>query len=141
MSARFFLDTNILVYTFDLTAPVKREKAAALVKEALDSRRGCISLQVAQEFLNLCQRKFPTPMTAAQAAQHLKSVLAPLCAVFPSLHLLEDALDLQAQLKFSFYDSLIVAAALEARCDTLYSEDLQHGQQIGRLKIVNPFAG
>jgi predicted nucleic acid-binding protein len=79
-------------------------------------------------------------MTAGEAAHHLKAVLAPLCAVFPSFKLLEDALAVQKQLKYSFYDSLIVAAALEAGCETLYSEDLQHGQQIGRLRIANPFA-
>ncbi len=137
---RFFLDTNILVYTFDLTAPSKREKAAALVNGALVSGKGCISLQVAQEFLSLCQRNFPVPMTAAEAAQHLKAVLEPLCAVFPTIKLLEDALDLRNGLGYSFYDSLIVAAALEASCETLFSEDLQHGQQIGRLRIANPFA-
>jgi predicted nucleic acid-binding protein len=137
---RFFLDTNILVYTFDLTAPGKRGKATALVSEALVSGKGCISLQVAQEFLNVSQRKFAVPMTAAEASRHLKAVLAPLCAVFPSFKLLEDALGLQTQLKYSFTDSLIVAAALEAGCETLFSEDLQHGQQVGRLRIANPFA-
>jgi predicted nucleic acid-binding protein len=139
MSTRFFLDTNIFVYTFDHTSPSKQQRATELVSEALSSGKGCISLQVAQEFLNLCQRKFPAPMTAAEATQHLKAVLAPLCTVFPTIALLEEALDLRQNLRFSFYDSLIIAAALEAGCTLLYSEDLHHGQQIGQLRIENPF--
>ncbi len=139
MNARFFLDTNILVYTFDHTSPLKQQRATALVDKALASGEGCISLQVAQEFLNLCQRKFPVPMTAAEATQHLRVVLAPLCTVFPTIKLLENALDLRQRLQFSFYDSLIIAAALEADCELLYSEDMHHGQQIGQLRIENPF--
>ncbi len=139
MSGRFFLDTNVLVYTFDPTAPSKRHIAAALVTEALVTREGCISLQVAQEFLSLCQRKFSSPMTAAEATIHLKTVLAPLCKVFPTIELLENASGLRQKLGYTFYDSLVVAAALEAGCERLYSEDLQHGQKIGRLRIENPF--
>ena len=139
MSARFFLDTNILVYSFDPTAPLKRQKAASLVNEALISGKGCISLQVAQEFLNLCQRKFAVPMTAAEAAGYLRTTLASLCKVFPPVSLLEDALDLRQKLGYRFYGSLIVAAAREAGCEKLYSEDMHHGQSIGRLRIENPF--
>jgi predicted nucleic acid-binding protein len=56
-----------------------------------------------------------------------------------SIDLLKSALELKERCRYSFYDSLIIAAALEADCDLLYSEDLHHGQQIGRLRIVNPF--
>ncbi len=104
MSASFFLDTNILVYTFDPVAASKKEKAKRLVNEALVSEDGCISLQVAQEFLSLCQRKFPTPMTSAEAMRYVKAVLEPLCAVFPSIKLLEDALDLRKEFKYNFYE-------------------------------------
>ncbi len=70
----------------------------------------------------------------------MRSTLEPLCKVYPdSTALFEAALDSHGRYKHSFYDSLIIAAALDARCELLYSEDLQHGQQIRRLRIVNPF--
>ncbi len=78
-------------------------------------------------------------MTAAEAANYLKAVLAPLCIVFPTIRLLEEALDLRQELGYSFYDSLIIAAALEADCELLYSEDLHRGQKIRQLRIENPF--
>ena len=139
MSASFFLDTNVLAYAFDPAAPAKRERARELVNEALSSGSGCISLQVAQEFLNICLRKFAVPMTVPEAAAYLEETLTPLCRVFPSIDLLKSALELKERCRYSFYDSLIIAAALEAGCELLYSEDLHHGQQIGRLRIVNPF--
>ena len=139
MSASFFLDTNILAYAFDPVAPAKRERARELMNEALRSGSGCISLQVAQEFLNVCLRKFAVPMTFPEAAAYLEETLTPLCQVFPSIDLLKSALELKQSSGYSFYDSMIIAAALEAGCDLLYSEDLHHGQHIGRLRIENPF--
>ncbi len=139
MNAKFFLDTNVLCYVFDPTAPLKRQRADALVNRALSSREGCISFQVAQEFLHLCQRRFQVPMTAAEGALYLEDTLRPLCRVFPSIDLLKSALELRDRYKFHFYNSLIVAAALDAGCERLYSEDLQHGQQIAQLRIENPF--
>ena len=99
-----------------------------------------ISFQVAQEFLNLCQRKFTPPMTYNEAQIFLEEILLPLCRVFPSITLLGSALQVKDRYKFHFYDALIVAAALEAGCERLYSEDLQHGQAIGSLRVENPFA-
>ena len=66
-------------------------------------------------------------------------MLSPLCEAFPTIALYREALDLHANLGYSFYDALIIAAALEAGCSTLYSEDLQDGQTVRDLKIVNPF--
>ncbi len=140
MSAKYFLDTNVLCYVFDLTAPLKRQRADALVNRALISGEGCISFQVAQEFLHLCQRKFQVPMTAAEATLYLEDTLGPLCQIFSSAGLLKSALEIKDRYKFHFYDALIVAAALDAGCERLYSEDLQHGQTIGSLRIENPFA-
>ena len=139
MSASFFIDTNVLAYAFDPADLAKRERARELVNEALRSGNGCISLQVAQEFLNICLRKFAVPMTVPEAAAYLQETLTPLCRVFPSIELLKSGLELKERCKYSFYNSLIIAAALEAGCDLLYSEDLHHGQQIGRLRIASPF--
>jgi len=135
-----FLDTNVLVYTFDQTAPEKRSRATQLVEQALVSGRGVISYQVVQEFLNVATRKFRAPLSPADCRVYLDRVLAPLCSVWPCIPLYHRAMELADRWRYSFYDALIIAAALEAGCPTLYSEDLQHGQTIGGLTIVNPFS-
>jgi predicted nucleic acid-binding protein len=66
-------------------------------------------------------------------------VLEPLCEVFSSMKLYRDTLELIGDFRYSFYDSLIIASALHANCKILYTEDLQHGQKIKSLKILNPF--
>lgn len=134
----FFLDTNVLVYTFDKTAPEKQAVAQQLLERAL-SGEGCISFQVIQEFLNLALRKFDPPLTAAQAKRYLQTTLEPLCLIYADVDLYQRALDVRERWRFSFYDSLIVAAALEADCTILYSEDLQHNQKVEALTIINPF--
>jgi len=139
MSDKFFLDTNILVYTFDDEAVGKRDRARALVAEALSKSRGIISNQVVQEFLNAALRKFSKPLTAADAERYLKVILEPLCAIFAGFDLYHQAIDIAERWKYPFYDSLIIASALQAGCTVLYSEDLQHGQNIGNLRILNPF--
>lgn len=140
MSGRFFLDTNVLVYSFDDTAPAKRDRARALIADALEGQ-GLISYQVVQEFLNVALRKFAQPMTATQATTYLDGVLAPLCALQSSVPLYHDALAVRLRWGFSFYDALIVASARRAGCSTLYSEDLQHGQDLDGLVVVDPFRG
>lgn len=135
---RFFIDTNVFVYTFDADVK-KRETARALVDRALQDGNGCISYQVVQEFLNVATRKFAIPLATADAQQFLAAVLDPLCEVYASAELYRQGLEISERWKYSFYDSMIIAAARAAGCDVLYSEDLQHGQVIGTLKIVNPF--
>ena len=76
--------------------------------------------------------------TPEDARRFLDTVLQPLWLVYPSDSLYRDALDVQSRYQFSLYDSLIVASALEAGCSTLFSEDLQDGQTIGKLTIRDP---
>ena len=139
MSAEFFLDTNILVYSFDATDRAKQEKARDLVESALEHRKGVISYQVVQELLNVATRKFRQPFTPQQAQRYLDTVLEPLCGVFASEPLYRKAIGLQERWRYAFYDSLIIASALESGSRTLYSEDLQNGQIVESLTIVNPF--
>ncbi len=138
MSDSFFLDTNILVYSFDTADARKRRRARELIVAALEGA-GRISFQVVQEFLNVGLGKFARPMTIEQAQDYLDVVLVPLCRVQSDPDLYREALSVYLRWRFSFYDSLIVAAALRSGCDTLYSEDLQHGQRIGSLTVVDPF--
>jgi predicted nucleic acid-binding protein len=140
MSAADFLDTNVLVYLFDETDGRKRAIASELVRGGLASGEACISFQVVQETLQVVTRKLDPPASAAEASRFLDDVLAPLWTVSPASGLYRRALELQERHSLSFYDGLIVAAALEAGCTRLLSEDLQHGQRIERLTIENPFA-
>ena len=139
MSDRFFLDTNIFVYTFDSAAPAKAAKATELVKHAIKTRIGVVSYQVVQEFFNVALRRFENPMTTAEADQYLASTFRPLLAVHSSPALFSEALRLGSKFRIAWYDSLIVAAAIEAQCVVLYSEDLQHGQRLESVTITNPF--
>jgi len=139
MSDRFFLDTNIFVYSFDRGAGAKARRAAQLIREALATQKGVISYQVVQEFFNVALKRFAQPMQAADAGQYLSAVFRPLLAVHPSPALYAEALFLHAQSGLCWYDSLIVSAAIQARCEVLFSEDLQHGQRFGTLQVRNPF--
>jgi predicted nucleic acid-binding protein len=139
MSDRFFLDTNIFVYSFDQSAAAKARKANQLIRKALTTQKGIISYQVVQEFFNVALRKFSQPMKAADAEQYLGTVFRPLLGVHSSQALYAEALHLQAKSGLSWYDSLIVSAAIQAQCDLLYTEDLQHGQRFGSLQVSNPF--
>jgi predicted nucleic acid-binding protein len=139
MSDRFFLDTNIFVYSFDQSAPAKARRAAQLIREALTTQKGVVSYQVVQEFFNVALKRFSKPMPAADAGQYLLAVFRPLLAVHPSQGLYAEALFLHAQSGLSWYDSLIVSAAIQARCEILFSQDLEHGQRFGALQVQNPF--
>jgi predicted nucleic acid-binding protein len=139
MSGRYFLDTNILVYSLDPSAPEKCSVAERMVRQAIDKKNAVISYQVAQEFLHVALTKFRSKFHPADLEQFYLTVLRPLMAVHPSTTLFMEALHVHYKYKISWYDSLIVAAALEAQCGVLYSEDLQHGMKIENLTIKNPF--
>ena len=135
-----FLDTNIFVYAFLASEPRKRAKAVELIEACLGSGRGCISYQVVQEFANVARKKFATRLSADDCKAFIDAAMQPLNRVASSTALIHSALDLQDGLKYSFYDCLMIAAALQAGAATLYSEDLQHWQLVrGNLRIVNPF--
>ena len=137
MSVENFLDTNVFVYLFDETDDYKRGRAERVVQEAVEKETGCISYQVVQETINVITRKLDA--TPEEARQLLDHILFPLWRVNPTRAFYHRGQDLQIRYRFSFYDSLIVAAALEAGCKTLYTEDLQHGQVIEGLTVANPF--
>lgn len=134
-----FLDSNIFIYLFDETDEHKRGTAERLVDSALQTSSASISFQVVQETLSVVTRKIATPMTAGGAKSFMEEVLVPLWRVSPSSALYYRALDVQDRYRYSFYDSFVIAAALDAGCTRLYTEDLQDGQRIEGLKIENPF--
>ncbi len=126
-----FFDTNVLVYGFlDME---KRERALEVLAQG-----GVISAQVLNEFTNVAHKKRRRPWTEIDAA------LRVICDWFGDIVPLTSAthaaaVSLARDHGFAFYDALIVAAALERGCDTLFSEDMQHGRRVAGLTIVNPF--
>jgi predicted nucleic acid-binding protein len=139
MSDKYFIDTNIFVYSFDTENPAKNDIAKRLIADALEIGTGIISYQVIQEFLNVATQKFARPLTFKDSQRYLNVVLEPLCEVFSSPELFHKALEIMDQWKYTFYDSLIIAAALQADCAVIYTENLQHDQKIKDLTTKNPF--
>jgi predicted nucleic acid-binding protein len=139
MSGRFFLDTNIFVYSFDMNSAKKAAQSAKLIRRAIETRGGIVSYQVVQEFFNVALRRFAKPMSSGETEQYLATTFRPLLSVHSSLALYGEALRIAAKFQLAWYDSLIVASAIEGQCDVLYSEDFQDGQQIGSVTISNPF--
>lgn len=134
-----FIDTNVFIYTFDAEDVRKRTLARELISEAIEHASGVISHQVVQETLNVLTRKARRQMAAPIADRFFAEMLAPLWHASPRHETYLRALRVQSRYGYAFYDSLIIAAALEAGCDRLLSEDLQHGQQIEGLRIEDPF--
>lgn len=139
MKGRFFLDTNIFVYSFDKIARDKQQKSQELIKLSLKTGLGYVSFQVIQEFFNVASRKFEVPMPLLNSKEYLDKVFMQLEVVYPDSDFMKTGLDIASTTGYSFYDSLIIAAALKAGCDILYTEDLQDGQQVRSLTISNPF--
>jgi predicted nucleic acid-binding protein len=126
-----FFDTNVLVYAFLDVA--KRARAVDLIASG-----GVISAQVLNEFTNVARRKH------ARDWADIERAVSVIRGRFPDVMPLTSdthaaALGLARDHGLAFYDALIVAAALEGNCDTLYTEDMQHGRKFGGLAIVNPF--
>ena len=138
MSAEFFIDTNVFVYHLDTTDLRKRQVAERIVRAALATGNACISSQVVQEYLNVALRKAQVALTLDAARAYLDVVLVPLMQVTANEALYHRVLDVQARWRFSFYDALVVAGAMAAGCRSLLSEDLQHGQVLDTLTVIDP---
>jgi predicted nucleic acid-binding protein len=101
---------------------------------------GVVSYQVVQEFMNVSLRQFRATMTVFELERYFFRILLPMMRISSSAPLFLEALQLQTSSRLSWYDSLIVAAALQGGCGILYSEDLQHGRRFGDLVVQNPFS-
>lgn len=137
MSIENFIDSNVFVYLFDRTSDAKRHRAEALIETSIRQGNACISYQVVQETINAITHKLNA--SVEDTKQLLDNVLTLLWKVTPTPVFYKRGLDIQHRYQFSFYDSLIVTAALEADCKVLFSEGLQHNQCIEHLTIINPF--
>jgi predicted nucleic acid-binding protein len=133
-----FVDTNVLLYAEDRDAGRKHDVARDLVLRLWDARDGVLSVQVLQEFYVNVTRKVRKPLTAAKALEIVQEYLT-WTVVENTGPLLVAAVELQQRAKLSFWDALVVQAAMEAGCDRLYSEGLNAGQTFGPATVVNPF--
>jgi predicted nucleic acid-binding protein len=136
---RQFVDTNVFVYAFDVTAGDKHSRARALVEELWDTREGCLSVQVLQEFFVTTTRKIPKPLDAAAAARIVDD-LAHWHVHAPAAGDVLAAIDIHQRTRASFWDAMVLRSAKELGCQTLHSEDLNAGQAHDGIQIRNPFA-
>jgi predicted nucleic acid-binding protein len=139
MSALHFVDTNLLVYRHDRDEPEKQAKAQRVMEALWRGRTGRVSTQVLGEFYVVVTRKLAVPVAVELARREVRQLHAwrPVPAS-PDLH--ERAWEVEDRFGFGWWDALIVAAARQARCDFLLTEDLQHGQDLGGVVVANPFA-
>ena len=135
---RQFVDTNVLVYAYDVTAGDKHSRARALVNELWDTREGCLSVQVLQEFFVTTTRKIPRPLEAPAAAQIIDD-LAHWHVHAPAASDVLAAIDIHQRTEASFWDAMILRSAKELGCQTLHSEDLNPGQEYDGIQVSSPF--
>ncbi len=139
MNVKSFLDTNIIVYAFGQSFPEKAKIAQRLITDGAADKQAIISYQVVQEFINVALRGFRRAIVRSDLESFVLTALFPMMALSSSPALMIEALRLHGESQLSWYDALIVAAALQGGCKVLYSEDLQHGRRFGDLMIQNPF--
>ena len=135
-----FIDTNVLVYAFDSTDPARHAAAAELLSRLMDEDRLRLSVQVLQELYVTMTRKARPPWTPDRALAALDDLAA--WPVVPNdVPLLREAVLLSRDAALSFRDALIVTAAARSGAATLYTEDLNDGQVLRGVRVVNPFSG
>lgn len=136
MKERSFIDTNILIYTDDKASPEKQALAIQLLEDGWNSGNIVLSTQVLQEYFAASTRKLGV---SAETAQRKIELLAHLDIVSIEHSDIVLAIELHRLHCFSFWDSLIIRMAQKTHCTFLYSEDMQHGRQVGGVRIANPF--
>ena len=134
----YFIDTNILVYAFDLSAGRKYQIASQLVRECWENETGCLSIQVLQEFYVTVTRKITNPLESVIARQII-SDLAEWRLQTPGASDVLQAIDYQLNHHLSFWDAMILQSAVRLGCAQIWTEDMNHGQSFGPVRVVNPF--
>lgn len=138
MKGDFFIDTNIIPYGFGDESK-KRTISRSLMAYALRTGKASISLQVIQEFCNIALKKFQKAFSPSELRDYVRVSLHPLCKIYPSFELLDRALRIYENHRLSYFDSLILSAAVEGHCRYLLTEDMNDGQEIEGVTILNPF--
>ena len=135
---KVFVDTNIIVYAYDISAGEKHKKAMEIMGNLWDSGHGIISSQVLQEFFVNATRKIAKPLDVVTAKEIVKDLLK-WKVVNVNGDMILEAMDIHSSHKYSFWDSMIIAAAIEGGAGTILSEDLSDSQMVKGVVIKNPF--
>ena len=135
-SKRTFLDTNVLVYTDDSRSVEKQQKAIELVKLHRRHNTGVVSIQVLQEYFASVTKKFKV---SPEAARRKVETLARFQVASPTVDNVLHAIDLHRVHNVSIWDALILCMARQSGCAVLLTEDMNHGQVIDGVRVVNPF--
>jgi predicted nucleic acid-binding protein len=135
---KVFLDTNILIYAFDISAGGKHHIANELLMGLWERGSGVVSIQVLQEFFVNVTQKIRGPLDTDSAKEIISDLLKWDVIVNDGESILH-GIEIQGAYRYSFWDSMIIAAAIRGSCDTLLSEDLSEGQMIEGVSIKNPF--
>lgn len=140
MSDRRFVDTNVLVYLFDVRDPTRRERARHIIGTEGAKGTLVVSTQVLLEVWVTLTRKLKPPIDPETATAVIRTLTAwPI--VSTDTDLVMRAMERSRESNISLWDALIVEAARVGGCDTVYSEDLQDGGRYGEVRVVNPFSG
>ena len=135
---KVFLDTTIIIYAYDVSAKEKHEQAREILVDLWNSGHGVLSTQVVQEFFVSVTQKIPQPLTLSKAKEIISDLLRWEIVVNDGDSILE-AIELRSRYKYSFWDSLLIQAAIKGGASLLLSEDLSGGQTIQGLAIKDPF--
>jgi len=135
---KVFIDTNVIVYAYDISAGEKHSKAVEIIKGLWDTGSGITSTQVLQEFFVNVTRKITKPLDAVTAKEIVKDFLKWKTVIVDG-EIIMDAIDIHSAYKYSFWDSVIIASAINGGAGTLFSEDLSDKQTIKGIVIRNPF--
>lgn len=138
MSAKTFVDTNVLIYAHDVDAKAKHEVAKDVLRELWSERSGVLSMQVLQEFYVNVTRKIAKPLAKAEARLVVNSYSIWCMETTPAE--IAAAFRIEDESRISFWDALIVASAAKSGTARILSEDLNAQQTIAGIRIENPFA-
>lgn len=137
MVTRSFIDTNVLIYAEASDAPAKQQLALSLLKQLYESAQGVLSTQVLQEYCNVALKKLKLPTQHVRAQLELYAQFE-IVQVSPAI--IHAGLDLYQTRSIGFFDAIIMASAHAAGCAVVYSEDMNAGEVMAGVQIINPFA-
>jgi predicted nucleic acid-binding protein len=139
MSGKTFIDTNVLIYAYDMDAKAKNETAKAVLREHWSERTGVLSMQVLEEFYINVTRKIASPLSKDSARSVVSSYAIWCMETTPAE--ISAAFRIEDESQIGFWDALIVSAAFKSGATRILSEDFNAGQRIAGVLIENPFAG
>lgn len=135
---KVFLDTNIIIYAYDISAGSKHEIARKIIIDLWESALGIISTQVLQEFFIIVTRKIPKPLDISSAKKIIENLLVWDVIINDGESIL-DAIDIQTKYNYTFWDSMIIQSAIRGGAELLLTEDLAEGKKVNGVMIKNPF--